>query len=174
MRPRYPKVFETSADVAVAHVGEWSLECKADRLLLVVPGSIDDHKGRRYRRVCRVAEEVLGSELLEMFEADAWPVTQLFGHTSTVFVGKFSSTVLARAVRREPQLNRWLYSNDLPEDLCLFRANASMPRFASVTHESDAYYFSRQAPSFVAHADVADGIGQSVPVGRYFCSVPKA
>lgn len=95
---------------AMARVGGWSLEYKADRLLVVVPGSIDDHKGPRYARACRAAEEVLGSEFLEMFEADAWPVTQLFGHTSTVFVGKFSATVLARVVRREPQLNRWLYS----------------------------------------------------------------
>ena len=118
-----------------------------------------------------MAAAVMSDALLETFEADAWPVTQLFGSTSTVFVSRFGEDVLARMVAAEPNLSRWIYPN--PEDVCLFRSAAQLPRFASVTHEKDAFYFARTAPGFAAGAELEDGIGSSVPIGRYFCSIPK-
>ena len=164
-RPSHPRVFQTSADVPIELAGEWALEHRADRVLLVVPGPTAGARGHGK------AAAILGDALLERFEANAWPVTQLFGSVSTVFVGRFSEAVLARMVASQPNLRRWVDPH--PEDVCFFRADAPMPRFASVTHENEAYFFARTAPPFAVDPELADGIGDAIPVGRYFCSVPK-
>lgn len=170
-RPEYPRAFKASADVSLDKVGRWVLGHRADRVLLVVAGHIDGHQGARYGRGCRIAESILGDGFLERFEADAWPITQLFRKTNTIFVGRFSPQVLERMVAREPNLSRWRYP--LPEDLCFFRSSAAIPRFVSVTHQGEAYFFGRTCPAFASDVEIADGVGDHIPLGRYFCSVPK-
>lgn len=71
-----------------------------------------------------------------------WPGTQLLEDVATIYtfeLGDYTASLLREAA---DGLQSWLQP-DLPEDLCLLRANGT-PWLVSITHEGD-YYFELSA-----------------------------
>jgi hypothetical protein len=87
--------------------------------------------------------EHLSPWLIEESEVSEWPGTELLGHTATVYKFKATAETLAFLAQRVDRLYAWCQP-DLPEDLCLLRADGS-PWLATIAHEADGFLMLSEA-----------------------------
>lgn len=81
--------------------------------------------------------EALRPALVDERRSSRWPGTQLYGAEATVWRHRLDADVARRLVGAAEGLYRWL-APDLPEDLCILRADGTA-WLGSIAHEETAW-----------------------------------
>jgi hypothetical protein len=102
--------------------------------LLVVRPARGDRLGDRGVRLM----SQLQSWLIETGERSEWPGTRLIGHPASVFTYRLDPGFIEALDGAVAGLYEWRQP-ELPEDLCLLRADGS-PWLVTIAHERDAYF----------------------------------
>lgn len=119
--------------------------------MLVVVRMEQHAKTGRYsapRELERLTKAIFGANVLEDFQASAWPGTELIKHSAHVFLVRFDESIAEVVLRTEPDLTKWRHPSNrpLPEDICLFNSSADSPTLVSVTHERLFWIIAEQKP----------------------------
>jgi hypothetical protein len=146
---------------------------KADRVLMVIRA---EKHGKGWRPLDPLAFEWITKQLtpfsVKSFLAKGWPGTLLSDSLAFVHVFKFDKRVRDILLQTEARLQNWLHNRDvpLPEDICLFRADATLPVLMSVTHEGSAWLIDDHRPRLAGlSADFAPRKESYIFSGEYFC-----
>lgn len=152
----------------------WCLsQQNVDRMLVVVRMEQHDKK-KSYSTVPEVerrTKALFEPNLLEDFQASAWPGTELIKHSAHVFVVRFNESIAEVILRIEPDLTKWRHPSNrpLPEDICLFNSNASSPTLVSVTHEKLFWIIAEQKPKLAGVRETNLRDEKLFWHGKYFC-----
>lgn len=84
--------------------------------------------------------------LIDMFLASGWPGSDYMSHPGLVCVFAFNQAVISQMLKVRRNLSRWTIGDSppLPEDICFFKSGASIPTFASCTHEGEGWLLSKE------------------------------
>jgi hypothetical protein len=146
----------------------WCLRSqKVDRMLVVV--RMEQHATPR--ELEQGVRRLFGKNLLDDFNATAWPGTELIGHPAHVFVVKVDELIADLIVRTQPDLTKWLHAGNppLPEDICLFASGADAPALVSVTHEKLFWVIAEQNPKLEGLRETTLRPDELFWQGKYFC-----
>lgn len=146
---------------------------QVDRMLVVVRMEQDDKTGRysTLRELEQLTKTLFGPNVLEDFQASAWPGTELIKHRAHVSLVRFDESIAEVILRTEPDFTRWRHPSNLPlpEDICLFNSSADTPTLVSVTHEELCWIIVEQKPKLDGVRETNFGPEKLFWQGKYFC-----
>jgi hypothetical protein len=142
-------------------------------MLVVVRMEQDDKTGRysTLRELEQLTKTLFGPNVLEDFQASAWPGTELIKHPANVYVVRFDESIAELILSTEPDLMKWLHvkTPPLPEDICLFNSSADSPTLVSVTHEKLFWIIAEQKPKLAGVRETNLPAEKLFWQGKYFC-----
>lgn len=104
--------------------------------------------------LCNVALTQLRPYLISEGQAIEWPGTSLIDHSATVLRYRYTPSSVSQFQLLSDHLYGWQYP-DLPEDLCLLRADES-PFLVTIAHERDSYLLLTPEEHIVISTNIPD------------------
>lgn len=152
----------------------WCLsQQNVDRMLVVVRREQRAKTGRYSAppEMERLTKALFGANVLEDFQAAAWPGTELIKHSAHVFLVRFDESIAEVILRTEPDLTKWRHPSNrpLPEDICLFNSSADSPTLVSVTHEKLFWIIAEQKPKLAGVRETKLRVEKLFWQGKHFC-----
>ena len=146
MSVNVPSVWDVGINTPFREICEWAtFSRQANRLLF----SARMERGRLLNpSVENVVKSTFAKAILAQFNAYSWPGTKLHGHMGRIYILEFTKETMEATIATQARLFGWRHNGSppLPEDLCIFSKDQTLPILVSVTHENYAWLISAERP----------------------------